>query len=216
MGWVRSRSWGWVNEGVVTDWGGANERGVATELVLAGRGRGHGAGRGQWKGVATAKGRGREAVGGAAVSRGRGHVDRGRSIAEMNESDGAEWSAAQPRGRAAQGPHRAQPAGSDGPPRASPPPPPRPLCAPPFIDHLQLSPLQEAAHLGFPGQHRLHQLPRRLPLVALRPGPVPLLQAQLPLPAEQQHEAQLRGRSAGRCGPGVGGRRPPRHVTPPT
>lgn len=196
--------------------GGANKRGVATELVLTGRGRGHGAGAGPMEGRGKSRGVAAKLWAGQPCHGGRGHVDRGRSIAEMNESDGAEWSAAQPRGRAPQGPHGAQPAGSDGPPRASPPPPPRPLCAPPLIDHLQLSPLQEAAHLGFPGQHRLHQLPRRLPLVALRPGPVPLLQAQLPLPAEQQHEAQLRGRSAGRCGSGVEGRRPPRHVTPPT
>ena len=108
--------------------GGANKRGVATELVLTGRGRGHGAGAGPMEGRGKSRGVAAKLWAGQPCHGGRGHVDRGRSIAEMNESDGAEWSAAQPRGRAAQGPHRAQPAGSDGPPRAPPTPATAALC----------------------------------------------------------------------------------------
>lgn len=61
----------------------------------------------------------------------------------------------------------------------------------PFIDNLQVPPFQEAAHLWFAGEHYLHQLPDHLLLVTLGRGRVPLLQAQLPLTAEKQHEPHL-------------------------
>lgn len=61
----------------------------------------------------------------------------------------------------------------------------------PFVDDLEVLPLQEAAHLWFSGEHDLHELPHHLLLVALRCGRVPLLQSQLPLPAKEQHEAHL-------------------------
>lgn len=62
-------------------------------------------------------------------------------------------------------------------------------CIPvPLVDDLEVPPLQEAAHLGFAGQHHLHQFPDHLLLVPLGRGRVPLLETQLPLPTEQQHE----------------------------
>lgn len=65
----------------------------------------------------------------------------------------------------------------------------------PLVDDLEVPPLQEAAHLGFAGQHHLHQFPDHLLLVPLGRGRVPLLETQLPLPTEQQHETHLyRGR----------------------
>ncbi len=61
----------------------------------------------------------------------------------------------------------------------------------PFVDDLEVPPLEEAAHLWFAGEHDLHELPHHLLLVTLSCGRVPLLQPQFPLPAEQQHETHL-------------------------
>lgn len=65
----------------------------------------------------------------------------------------------------------------------------------PFIDNLEVPPLQEAAHLWFACEHDLHELAHHLLLVALGGGSVPLLQPQLALPAEQQHETHLKTES---------------------
>lgn len=65
----------------------------------------------------------------------------------------------------------------------------------PFIDNLEVAPFQKTAHLWFASQHYLHQLPDHLLLVTLSCGRVPLLQSQLALPAEQQHEAHLHAKT---------------------
>lgn len=57
-----------------------------------------------------------------------------------------------------------------------------------LVDDFEVSPLQEAAHLGLAGQNHLHELPHHLLPLLVGRGQVPLLQAQLSLPAEQQHE----------------------------
>lgn len=75
----------------------------------------------------------------------------------------------------------------------------------PLVDDLHLLVLQECAHLRLAREHRCHQLSGDL-LLSLKgstherkrvfgaylvgEGGVPLLQAQLPLPAEEQHELQ--------------------------
>lgn len=61
----------------------------------------------------------------------------------------------------------------------------------PLVHNLEVSPLQEAAHLGLPGQNGLDQVSGDLLPLLVRQRHVPLLQAQLSLPAEQQHELHL-------------------------
>ena len=61
----------------------------------------------------------------------------------------------------------------------------------PFIDNLQVFPLNKAGHLRFSRQHGRHQLANDLFLHLVRVRDVPLLQPQLALPAEQYHELHL-------------------------
>lgn len=61
----------------------------------------------------------------------------------------------------------------------------------PFVHNLAVLPLEKAAHLRLPGQDRRDELARDLLLHLVRVGHVPLLQAELALPAEQQHKLHL-------------------------
>lgn len=62
----------------------------------------------------------------------------------------------------------------------------------PLVHDLAVLPLEERAHLRLARQNGGDQLARDLLLHLVGMGDVPLLQAQLALPAEQQHEEHLR------------------------
>lgn len=64
--------------------------------------------------------------------------------------------------------------------------------APPLVDDLQVSPLEEVAGARWPGQHQRHHVSDHLLLLPLGRRLEPFLQPQLPLPAEQQQEVHLR------------------------
>lgn len=65
---------------------------------------------------------------------------------------------------------------------------------PPLVDNLEVSPLQEAAHLGLAGQNCLHQLSGDLLFLLVRQRHVPLLEPELALSAEEEHELHLETR----------------------
>lgn len=65
----------------------------------------------------------------------------------------------------------------------------------PFVNNLEVSPLQEATHLGFSCQDGLYQLTCDLLLLLVGEWNVPFLQAKLALPAEEQHELHLNGKN---------------------
>ena len=70
----------------------------------------------------------------------------------------------------------------------------RPWHCKPFVHDFVVPPFEEIAHLGFPGQYCCDEFPGDLLLRLLEVRRVPLLQPQLALPAEQQHELQLQRR----------------------
>jgi len=67
----------------------------------------------------------------------------------------------------------------------------------PLVDHLQVPVLDEVAHLGLPQQDGRGELPAHLFLLLGLLGLVPLLEAQLALPAEEDHEVDHRGGGEG-------------------
>lgn len=62
---------------------------------------------------------------------------------------------------------------------------------PPLIYNLEVSPLQKAAHLGLPSQDGLHQLSGDLLFLLITQRHVPLLEPELALSTEQEHELHL-------------------------
>lgn len=62
----------------------------------------------------------------------------------------------------------------------------------PLVHNLEVPPLQEAAHLRLSRQYGLDQISGDLLPLLVRQRHIPLLQAQLSLSAEQQHELHLK------------------------
>lgn len=62
---------------------------------------------------------------------------------------------------------------------------------PPFVDNLQVSPLQEAAHFRFTSQHCLNKFSCDFLLLFVRQRDIPLLKSQLPLTTKKQHKLHL-------------------------
>ena len=57
-----------------------------------------------------------------------------------------------------------------------------------LLTYFEVLPLDEGAHLWFPGQYGRYQFPRYLLLPVVLVDREPLLQPQFALPTEQQHE----------------------------
>lgn len=61
----------------------------------------------------------------------------------------------------------------------------------PFVNDLDVLPLEKARHLRLPCENRRYQFSGYLLLQLVRMGDVPLLQAEFTLTAEQQHKLHL-------------------------
>lgn len=65
------------------------------------------------------------------------------------------------------------------------------FCKAPFVNDLEVLPVEEVAGTWRTGQHYQHHVPDHLLLLPVCHRREPFLQPQLPLPAEQQQEAHL-------------------------